>query len=109
MSNKHIAMVFGGIVGLSGAVAAGQWSDNAAPIQMAMYSVLILGLLFMGFWSDKSRPRFWTGMSLVVLLHGVVMYFIRSYFPFSPIFFIVPLGVVEIIVLAIPLLKVLGY
>jgi len=109
MSNKHKAMLFGGIVGLSGAVAAGHWSDNAAPIQMAMYSVLILGLLSMAFWSDKSRPRFWMGMSLVFLFHSVVMYFIRSYFPFSPIFFVVPLGLVEFIVLAILQLKVLGY
>jgi hypothetical protein len=109
MRKKHAVMIFGGIVGLSGAVADGLWPNHAAPIQMALYSALTLGLLCAGLWSDRDRSRFWAGMSFVFLLHCLVLYFIRSYFPFGTILAIIPTAALEDIVLYIFMLKTLGY
>jgi hypothetical protein len=97
------------ILGLSGAAASGHWPEHAAPIEMAVYSVIAPGLLLLGLWSDRHRPRFWMGMSSAFVFHGAFLFLIRSYFPFSTIILVLPIAIGEDIALAIFMLKVLGY
>lgn len=97
------------IAGIAGAAAVHHWPDHAVATQMALYSIMTPGLLFLGLWSDRHRRGFWTGASSVVLLHVLFLFFVRAYFPFGTIFSVVPIAIVEFIVLAILMLKVLGY
>jgi hypothetical protein len=108
MSKKH-AIAFAGIaVGLLGAAAASHWSNFAAPIQMAMYSVMIVGLLLVGVWSDRRRPRFAIAICSMLAVHGIVLFTMRGLFPFRTILVVLPLALIEGTILFILLLKVLG-
>jgi hypothetical protein len=107
MHKKHAVALLGIIVGLSWAAAADWWPDRAAVIEIVLYSVLIFGLMVIGFWSDRKSFRYATGMSIVVLLHGSLVYFSRSLFPFRTFFAIVPLAMAEVVVLYIFMTKIL--
>jgi phosphatidylglycerophosphate synthase len=108
MSEKNTIRTCAVIVGLSGIAAARHWPEYAALIEILLYSMIILGVLLSSFWSDRRRSGFWTGMSIVFLLHGVVLFFIHSYFPFRTILTVVPILLVEGIVVIIIMVKVLG-
>jgi predicted benzoate:H+ symporter BenE len=59
--------------------------------------------------NHSAKGYVFRGMAFAFLFHGLVLYFIRFYFPFGTILAIIPAAVVEDIVLAIFMLKVLGY
>jgi hypothetical protein len=95
MSHRHLVAVFGIVVGLGGAMAVRQWPDHAVVVHMTLYSTMVLGLLMLGLWSDRHRPRYWAGMFLVSLLHGITLVLVRPLFPFSTVLTVVPLALAE--------------
>lgn len=109
MPKKYVIMIFGIVTGLMGAVFVGQWPEYAVQIQMALYSVLVLGLLVIGFWSDRSRQQFWRGIGLVVLLHLALLISIRSLFPFKTILAVIPIAIAEGVIAGTLFLKIIGY
>jgi hypothetical protein len=109
MKRKYVAMIFATVTGFVGAAAAAQWPDYASLIQMVLYSVIVLGLLFISFWSDRGRQKFWKGIALVVLLHVVFLILIRSLLPFKTILIVFPMAITEGVVAATLFLRVIGY
>jgi hypothetical protein len=109
MSRKNAIRIGAATVGLIGAVAAGHWKNFAAPIQMALYTAMTVGLVLVGFWSDRKRPRFPIAICLMLAAHGAVLFAIRGIFPFRTILAIGPLAIMEGIALAILLLNILEY
>ncbi|MDW5264240.1 MULTISPECIES: hypothetical protein [Acidobacteriaceae] len=107
-SNKSLKIT-GGAIGVIGAVSVGQWPDHAVPFQMALYSGMVLIPFLFGFWKDRHRANFWTGVGLLILLHCVTLILIHSYFPFRTILLILPIVLIEGTILAIVMLKSLGY
>jgi hypothetical protein len=76
---------------------------------MAMYSAMLLLPFLFFFWKDRHHTHFWTGTGLVILLHGVTLLLIHSYFPFGTILIVLPVLLIEGTALAIVMLKSLGY
>ena len=109
MQKKYLIAIFGIGTGLIGAVSVGQWPEYARQIQMALYSIIVLGLLLIGFWSDRSRQRFWMGIGLVVLLHSATLISIRSLFPFKTILVVIPIALTEGVIAVTLFLKTVGY
>ena len=109
MQKKHIVMVLGLAVGLAGAAAVDQWPMYAIPLQMTLYSVMTVGLVLMGLWSDRDRPGFLTGTIFVLAVHSVFLVSVRSYFPFRTIILVLPMALAEGTVLSILMLKMLRY
>ena len=108
MSKKH-AIGFASIaVGVVGAAAATHWSRFAGPIQMTMYSVMIVGLLLVGIWSDRQRRRFGIAISSMLAIHALVLFAMRGFFPFHTVLVVLPLAFIEGTMLFILMLKVLG-
>ena len=108
MNHKHLVAVCGIVVGLCGAIAVKQWPAHAVAVQMTFYSTMILGLLLLGLWSDRHRPRYWAAMLLVCLLHGVMLFFARPLFPFRTVLTVVPLALVEGVILFVLMMRLLG-
>lgn len=106
MRKRDVAVV--SALTLAGVAAVAEWPGRAALIEVIVYSLVAPGLLFMGLWSDRHRPRFWEGMFCVCLLHSVFIFLIRTYFPFKTILTVIPIAVVEDIFFAIFMVKVLG-
>jgi hypothetical protein len=109
MKKKYVAMIFATVTGFVGAAAAGQWPDYASLIQMVLYSVIVLGLLFISFWSHRGRRKFWKGIALVALLHVVFLILMRSLFPFKTILIVLPMAIIEGVVAATLFLRVISY
>lgn len=109
MKRKYVVMVFATVTGLVGAASVGQWPSHAPLIQMVLYSVIVLGLLLISFWSDRSQREFWKGIGLVVLLHVGFLILIRSLFPFKTILIVLPMALTEGVVAATLFLRVIGY
>jgi hypothetical protein len=109
MQKKYVIMIFGIATGLIGAASVSQWPDYASQIQIVLYTVIVLGLLLIGFWSERSRQKFWKGICLVVLLHLALLVSIRSLFPFKTILLVIPMAIMEGIIAATLFLKVVGY
>jgi hypothetical protein len=107
MSTKNQSRLFGLIAGLAGAACVHHWPSHAFYIQIAFYSVIVLGLLFWVLWSHRNQPGFWPGMSLVFLLHWIFLYLIRSIFPFKAMFTVAPLMLIEAIAGIILVLRIL--
>jgi hypothetical protein len=107
-SNKSLKII-GVAVGLAGAASVGQWPSHAVPLQMMLYSAMVLIPFPFGFWKDRYRANFWTGVSLLILLHCASLLLIHSYFPFRTILLILPIVLIEGVILAIVMLKSLGY
>jgi hypothetical protein len=82
-------------LGFFGAIAVRQWSPEAARIQMALYTACVVLPLFFGLWANVTRGRFWAGMAAVLGIHILVLYAIRSTFPFRTILQIIPLILIE--------------
>ena len=109
MQKKYARIAFGILTGLFGAIAVGQWPKYASAIQMLLYTVLVLGLMLISFWSDRGRARFWRAIGLVLLLHFALLFSIRSLFPFRTILVIIPIAIVEAIFASTLFLKTVGY
>jgi cytochrome bd-type quinol oxidase subunit 2 len=109
MKIKYVVMIFATVTGLVGAASASQWPNHASLIQMVLYSVMVLGLLFLSFWSDRGRREFWKGIAFVVLLHAVFLLLIRSLFPFKTILIVLPMAITEGVVAATLFLRVSDY
>jgi hypothetical protein len=84
------------------------WPERTALIQMTLYTYFVFGPLTLGLWSSRDRPRFWTGALLVCGVHGLVLYLIRSIFPFKSVLIIVPISLVEAAAMYMFMLKVIG-
>jgi len=108
MQKKHVRMIFGITVGICGAAATDVWPSHLAAAQMMFFSLLSLGAVVIGLWSDRNRPRYLLGMCAVLLLHGAFLYLARSIFPFKTVLVIVPLAIVEAAVMFAIILKILG-
>jgi hypothetical protein len=108
MKSKHIVCIYGTIIGIAGATAVDLWPEHAAPIQMALYSAIVLGVIFSSFWEDRHHPKYLAGMSVLFLLHCICIFFSRSYFPFKTILAIIPMVVMEFIVLMMVMIKIRG-
>jgi hypothetical protein len=109
MQKKYMIALFGIGTGLMGAASVRQLPGYASQIQMVLYTVIVLGLLIIGFWSDLGRQKFWKGICLVALLHLAILISIRSLFPFKTILVVIPIAVTEGIIAATLFLKMVGY
>ena len=76
---------------------------------MALFTVIVLGLLLIGFWSDRRHQGFWRGLGLVALLHSAILISMRSLFPFKTILIVIPLAIIEGVIAATLFLKTVGY
>jgi hypothetical protein len=108
MSTKNLKVVLACFLGLAGAMSVDHWPNHAATLQMILYSAMILFPILFFFWSDKHRPNYWLGMTLIVLVHSIILFGIRSYFPFRTILIILPLLLLEGLALATMMIKLLG-
>ena len=108
MKKKHLVTIFCVVVGGSGATAVGLWPQYAAAIQMTIYTSMVFGSLFLGLWSERHRPAFWVGILLALPTHGLILYAIRSTFPFRSILIVVPIALTEAVAMLAAFLKILG-
>lgn len=108
MSKKHLRTISAITIGGFSVFAVGHWPVQAVPIQMALYSAMVLGPLIFAFWSDWSRNRFWICIFLAPALHVVALFLIRPVFPFRSVLVVVPIALAEATVLATVVVKVLG-
>jgi hypothetical protein len=100
-------MWFGIAVGGGGALAVYFWPDHAVATQMFMYSILVIGVILFGLWSEKNQPNFLLWMGCLLLIHAGLLYLIRGVFPFRTFLTIIPLALIEIVVLAAVMFKLL--
>jgi hypothetical protein len=108
VKRKHLVAISSIAVGLSCAAAADYWRQFAAPIEMVLYSFFVFGPLFLGLWSERHRQVFWTSMSSAIILHGFLLYMVRSVFPFSTVLVVVPMALIEALALFVVMDKILG-
>ena len=108
MNRKIVKIIIGAVVGVSGAAAERQWPEHATVIQMALYSLGVIIPLLLSFWPDRRHPKYIVAMSLASIIHVVILYAIRSLFPFGTILAILPVALVEFIVLAAVIIKIRG-
>jgi len=108
MSSKTLKMLLGASLGVAGAAAVSRWPNHAVLLQMSLYSAMILLPLSFFFWTDRHRPRFWMGTALILLLHAMLLLGIHSMFPFRTILVVLPILLIEGILLAILMIKLLG-
>ena len=107
MSKKQVRMWFGIAVGGGGALAVHFWPDHAIAAQMLMYSIIVIGAILIGLWSEKNQPNFVLWMGCLLLIHAGLVYLIRGAFPFRTFFTIIPVALIEIVVLAAVMFKLL--
>ncbi len=107
MDKKYRTRIGGGFIGLAGAAAVAVWPQHVVPIQMALYTMIIFGPLALGLWSDRRRNGFWTGVLLLLVLHGFGLYFARTMFPFRTILAVIPMALVEATAMLILMLRYL--
>ena len=84
------------------------WTDNAGGLQMAAYSALVLGMLWIGFGEDRRRSRFWPAVLLVLALHSGLLYFGSDFFPVKTTFLLWPAAGLEGTLLGLLLIWFLG-
>ena len=109
MQRKSVIVVYGILVGLLGAVSANAWPGHTAQLQMATYTLAVLGLLTIGLWSDRGRPRIREAVGAGLILHTIFLLAIRQVFPFKTFLAVIPYAIIEGIGLAIVFLKIVGY
>jgi len=107
-SDKTLKLILALALGLSGAFSVDRWPNHAALFEMILYTAMIFFPLLFFFWSDRHRARFWTGITLIVVLHGVLLFLMRSSFPFRAILLVLPVLFIEGCALAIIMIKLLG-
>jgi cytochrome bd-type quinol oxidase subunit 2 len=108
MRIKHLIMALAVLAGIATSAAVQQWPAQASWLQMLLYSITVIGLLLVGLWPHRHQSRFWPGMCLVLLLHGLILFLMRSIFPFKTILVVIPFLVIEGVVAFILMLKLLG-
>jgi hypothetical protein len=109
MSKKRLRMIVGCTIGAFGAFAVGHWPQQAVPLQMMIYtSMVVLPLIFLAFGRIEPHGRFLLGVLSILVLHSVVLLLIRTVFPFKSILTIIPIALGECTVLAALMLKILG-
>lgn len=108
MQKKHKRMILGGAVGLCAAASEGIWPNHVTALQMAFYSIMSLGVAVMGVWSDRRRPRYLTAICTAILIHTVILFLLRTVFPFKTVLTVVPIALLEAVILYAIMLKILG-
>jgi hypothetical protein len=108
LSRKHLIAISCTAIGLGFVVAESLWPQYRIALQMALYSFFIFGPLFLGLWPDRKRTNFWAGMVFMLSLHSVLLYAVRSIFPFRNVLTIIPIALVEACVMFLLMLKILG-
>jgi hypothetical protein len=109
MSRKNAVRFGAGAAAAICLIAEKRWAGLASPIQMGLYTVMTMGLVLVGFWSDRRRPRFTVAICSMLGAHCLVLYAIRGMFPFRTILTVCPLAIIEGIALAALLLKIVEY
>ena len=66
MNKKHLITIFCITVGASSALAVDFWPHYAVVIQMALYTIMVFGPLFLGLWSERNPRAFWISISSVL-------------------------------------------
>jgi len=107
-NKKRAKSLLGIVLGMAGAGAVDAWPSHAAPIQIALYTVLVFLPLAFATWGDRRHRRFWTWAAVAVILHCGILYVIRSIFPFGSILTIIPLVLIEFVILFVLMLKLTG-
>jgi hypothetical protein len=95
MQKKYITAAYASLVGLLGAASVRAWPSHASQLQMAMYTLAIIGLLAIGFWSDRGRPRIRAAAAATLILHLTFLFAIRQVFPFKTILAVIPYAIIE--------------
>jgi hypothetical protein len=108
MKEKWGKRILGITVGIGIAASKHLWPSHVVAAQMLLYSIAILGIIFLGTWSSKHLPRYWTGMLVVLIFHGSFLYFARRYFPFEGVVVFVIAALVESMMLYGIMLQILG-
>ena len=62
----------------------------------------------MGVWSDRRRPRYLTAICTAILIHTVILFLLRTVFPFKTVLTVVPIALLEAVILYAIMLKILG-
>jgi cellulose synthase/poly-beta-1,6-N-acetylglucosamine synthase-like glycosyltransferase len=75
---------------------------------MALYTFFVFGPLALAQWSSRRQRNFWIGASLLIAAHGLVLYIIRSIFPFRSVLVIIPIALIEACALYFIMLKMIG-
>jgi threonine/homoserine efflux transporter RhtA len=75
---------------------------------MALYTFFVFGPLALALWSSRRQRNFWIGASLLIATHAVVLYIIRSIFPFRSVLIVIPIALVEACALYLIMLKMIG-
>jgi peptidoglycan/LPS O-acetylase OafA/YrhL len=102
---KRKSSVIGAVAGLVAAWACRQWPNHATCIQVTFLSFAVLGIVAWELWSYRRKPRFIGGLVLVAVLHGFVLYSIRSMLPFRSGLFLCALLFFECLAALIVVLK----
>lgn len=100
-------MVFSGAVAGVGCWADYQWPIHRAVFEMAVYSLLVLGLPMIGLRSDRRRPKFTLAVCSMIVAHLFALILFRSIFPFRTVLEIAPLILIEGALLFALALKIL--
>jgi cellulose synthase/poly-beta-1,6-N-acetylglucosamine synthase-like glycosyltransferase len=108
MKKKHLVAIFASVAGGSSAWASYSWPQYAAVIQVALFTSFVFVPLFMFFWSEINRGAFWFSISAAIVVHGLLLYVIRSVFPFSSVLVVVPIALVEASAIFVAIDKILG-
>lgn len=97
------------VIGVAAAFAVGQWPDFAGPIEMSLFSAMVLVPSIWGMWSHRSDSKFLIGVSSAILLHIVVLVAMQRVFPFKTILLIIPIALLETSILLTVMLIIFGY
>ncbi|HUX45576.1 MAG TPA: hypothetical protein VMV57_12570 [Terracidiphilus sp.] len=108
IKKKHLISIFCLTVGAASALGVGYWPGYAVVIQMALYTVIVFGPLFLGLWPARNRRIFWGMMSAAVVVHGLFLYMIRALFPFSTVLIVLPIALAEAAAIFVAMDKSLG-
>lgn len=107
ITRKQLLAICSIVVGVSCAAAVDRWPEFAVPIEMLLYTSFVFVPLFLGMWSERHRRTFWISMLLAAIAHGLLLYAIRSTFPFRTVLIIIPFALLEAVVIFAVMDKVL--
>jgi hypothetical protein len=108
LNKKRLPMILGSTVGIGCVAAISLWPEYKASIQMVLYTLFVFGPLALGLWPSTNRRVFWIGAFIMFAAHGVVLYVIRSTFPFRSVLVVIPIALVEACAMYMLMLKMLG-
>jgi hypothetical protein len=108
LSGRQQTMICCVSVGAAGALLVKHLPQYASAIQIALFTFMVFGCLFLGLWPDRHRRLWGTAILFALALHGIVLYLIRSMFPFRSILIIIPIALAEAVAMFTLILKILG-